>query len=344
MTILAIRAERADALGLPLQSEHPVGPAFTVSVEADKGVSTGISAFDRAVTVATVIDSEAGPDDVVSPGHVFPVVADDQGVLGRRSFAEAGMDLARLSGCVHAAAVYSAVLSVAGDHPTPAEVASLADKLSVPVLNIDDLVRYRTHEELLTRCIDRGPAETRWGSLQCSIWEDLLSGAQHVLMEVDSGDANVIPLVRVHSQCLTGDIFASQRCDCGYQLDAAMKAITESGHGALLYLRQEGRGIGLVAKLQAYCLQDKGRDTVQANEELGYRADAREYGIGAQILKHAGLARIRLLTNNPRKIDGLRAFGVEVVERVALITLPVEANKRYLRTKREKLGHLLDSI
>lgn len=333
-------------LGLSLQGPSQSTMAFTTSVEASTGVTTGISAADRARTIEVCIDPTASPSAVVSPGHVFPVQTHAGGVLGVRGPAEASVDLARLAELEHPAGVFCQVLSESGDEANGPELAALSKALGTPVVTYDQLVRYRMGREWIVRAVESGQVPTANGEFETTVWENMLDGTNHLLLQLGptgpiDGQA---PLVRVHSQCLTGDVFGSQRCDCGAQLEAALAQVSEAGQGAVLYLRQEGRGIGLLAKLQAYALQDRGRDTVEANEELGFEADQREYGIGAQILHQAGYREVRLLTNNPRKISGLESFGVRVAERVPLEIAPVAASLRYLRAKKDKLGHLLDRI
>lgn len=347
LVCVGISRKRAVQLGLELQSPYSDAPAYTLSIEATTGVTTGISAADRARTIEVTIDPTSGPEDVVSPGHLFPVAAHPLGVLARRGPAEAVVDLAKIAGTPHEAGAYCHVLSTIGDEANQAEMEALARELDLPLLRMSDLVAVRTTSETLVRRVDSGDVPTAWGTFSLSVWEDRLDQTQHLLMQM--GDAEPrpggpAPLVRVHSQCLTGDVFKSHRCDCGEQLDAAMQAVSRDGQGAVLYLRQEGRGIGLVAKLKAYALQDRGRDTVEANEELGFEADMREYGIGAQILHLAGFSTLRLMTNNPRKISGLEAVGLKVSERVPLDPKAYPENLRYLRAKKQKLGHMLPDL
>ncbi|MFT7622552.1 MAG: 3,4-dihydroxy 2-butanone 4-phosphate synthase/GTP cyclohydrolase II [Myxococcota bacterium] len=346
LVCIGITRERARHLGLSAQADASGGPAYTISIEAAEGVTTGISAADRAQTIKVTIDPTAGPADVVSPGHLFPVMAHPGGVLAHRGPAEAVVDIASLAGMAEHAGAYCHVLSENGDEANRDELQALADRLDCPLVRMSDIASHRTSTEDLVREVGGANMPTSYGPFDVSVWENLLDGTQHVLLRLGASTPTdgLAPLVRVHSQCLTGDAFKSHRCDCGQQLDMAMARVVEHGAGAVLYLRQEGRGIGLVAKLRAYELQDRGRDTVQANEELGYAADLREYGIGAQILLHAGYKRLRLMTNNPRKIAGLQAVGIDVQERVAIETEPREENLRYLRAKKAKLGHLLATL
>ncbi len=348
LVCIGIQRERALALGLGYQkADRGAGIAYTVSIEATTGVSTGISAGDRARTIEVTIDPASGPADVVSPGHVFPVTAHQAGVLAARGPAEAVVDLAHLSGCRVDAGTYCQVLSESGDEATHQGLLALSETLGYPAVAVREIAARRTVTESLVRQIESGDMPTQFGDFNVSVWEELIEGRQHVLLSLgdhDVPEGTEAPLVRVHSQCLTGDAFKSHRCDCGAQLEEAMKLVKASGCGAVLYLRQEGRGIGLVAKLKAYELQDRGRDTVEANEELGYAADAREYGIGAQILDRAGYRRLRLLTNNPRKIRGLEAVGITVEERIPLEIEALDCNRRYLQAKKDKLGHLLEGL
>jgi 3,4-dihydroxy 2-butanone 4-phosphate synthase/GTP cyclohydrolase II len=349
LVCVALTADRCSELGLELQarSGRKQIDQFTVSVEAKHGVTTGISVADRVATIAVCVDPGASANDLVCPGHVFPSQVHPSGVLSQPFAAEAAVDLARLSGSRLAAGVYTHVLSSRGDLANLVELNELAKSLNMPLLHVEALVRYRMARERLVRNIQSGTVPTAFGEFEISVWENLLNGNNHVLIQ--RGRANPpkgepAPLVRVHSQCLTGDVFQSLRCDCGDQLTVAFDLINEEKDGAVLYLRQEGRGIGLINKLLAYGLQDRGRDTVEANVELGFKADQRDYGIGAQILQQAGYKRVRLLTNNPEKIRGVTEFGLQVVERVALIVPPNEDNLRYLSAKKQKLGHLLDSV
>ncbi len=345
---VGLSGARLDVLGIGLlPRSDPDAVAFTVSVEAAEGVSTGISTADRARTVAVLIDPTATLADLVSPGHIFPIRVHPGGVLANAGFAEAACDLTRLAGVASGAAVFAEVLGPDGEVATASELDALATRLGAPLIPTSALVRHRMARECHVRRLESGRVPTRFGDLDVTVWENLLDGEQHLLLQhgtLAPPADQPAPLVRLHSQCLTGDVFHSLRCDCGPQLDAAMARILAEPNGALLYLRQEGRGIGLVSKLRAYALQDRGRDTVEANEELGFKADARDYGIGAQILTQAGVHRVRILTNNPRKVSGLAAFGIQVEGREALQTTPVPENTRYLQAKKHKLGHLLDGV
>ena len=350
LVCLGIPSERASALGLariPRRGGFPGAAEYTVSIEAATGVTTGISASDRARTIEVAIDPQSGPADVVSPGHLFPVCAHPGGVLVVGGAAEAAVDLARLAGCRHEAGAFCQVLAESGELANGEELVACAAALGLPLLSLRDLVRHRMLRECHVREVDSGHLDTEHGRFDVSVWENVLDKSRHVLLRrgaAEPAPGQAAPLVRVHSECLTGDIFGSRRCDCGPQLHLALGAVAEAGQGAVLYLRQEGRGSGLVAKLRAYQLQDQGLDTVQANEELGFGPDLRDYGIGAQILVQAGYRAVRLLTNNPRKVRGLSAFGLHVTERVPLQAPSTPENARYLQTKKLKLGHLLDHV
>jgi 3,4-dihydroxy 2-butanone 4-phosphate synthase/GTP cyclohydrolase II len=345
LVCVTLRPDVAERLRLEPQNDRAVGLDYLTSVEARVGVTTGISAADRAATVAVCIDPDSSSDDLVAPGHLFPVRVEQNGVLSKRSIGEAVADLARLANPSADSGVFCHVLDDDGREAGPSAIQRVADALDLPVVTVRELLRYRTVNERLVEPLESGRLETKWGEFDLSIWEDQLADTDHLLASLGGpvlDDSAPAPLVRVHSQCLTGDSFHSHRCDCGFQLDEALSKIASEGQGALLYLRQEGRGIGLVAKLKAYALQERGRDTVEANLELGFDADAREYGIAAQILREAGYHRLRLMTNNPRKIKSLQEYGIEVEARVPLQPTPLDGNVRYLRAKKEKLGHMLD--
>jgi 3,4-dihydroxy 2-butanone 4-phosphate synthase/GTP cyclohydrolase II len=340
---LCLTGERVDELGLRMMTEHnetPYGTAFTVSIEAREGISTGISAHDRAHTIQVAIDAAKGPQDIVQPGHVFPLRAKQGGVLQRAGQTEAAVDLARLAGLTAA----GVICEVMKDDGTMARVPDLVDfcaKHGLKLVTIADLIEYRRrHEKLIERQVTvRMP--TVYGEFAATLFRETLTGKQHIaLVKGDLKDAQDV-LVRVHSECLTGDVFHSLRCDCGDQLDAALQLIAAEPRGVLLYMAQEGRGIGLLNKLKAYELQESGLDTVDANLALGFAADEREWGIGNQILAELGLTTIRLLTNNPKKVSGLEAYGLKVTEQVAIEVPPNEENRRYLAAKRDKLGHRL---
>ncbi len=334
----------ADRLGLKLMvstNTAKFGTPFTESVDAVKGTTTGTSAFDRARTLRVLADPRTRAADLVRPGHVFPLRAVPGGVLRRAGHTEAAPDLCGLAGLRPVAAVCE-ILREDGRMARLTDLERFARRHRLGILTIKDLIQYRRAREVLVQRLVSVPLPTPEGTFQLHLYESTLEGDHHVALVRGrvSGDGPV--LVRVHSQCLTGDVFGSQRCDCGAQLHAALRAIAQRGRGVLLYLRQEGRGIGLAAKLKAYALQDRGLDTVEANVRLGYPADLRDYGIGAQILSDLGVREIELLTNNPRKLVGLEAHGLRIVRRVPIAITPNRHNRRYLRAKRDKLGHLLD--
>lgn len=342
---VALTGERADELGLPPMTEHntdPNGTAFTVSVDADPrfGVTTGISAQDRAITIQRLVDPAARPDDLRRPGHVFPLRAKPGGVLRRVGQTEAGVDLARLAG-FSPAGVICEILQEDGTMARRPHLEVFAREHGLRFITVAQLVAYRLAHERLVERIAEAELPTRHGSFRVIAFRSLVDGREHlaVIKGEIAGKDDV--LVRMHSECLTGDVFGSQRCDCGEQLDLALARIAEEGEGAVVYLRQEGRGIGLGNKIRAYSLQDSGQDTVQANESLGFKPDLRDYGIGAQILLDLGLHKIRILTNNPRKLVGLDGYALEITGREPLKVTPGEHNERYLETKRTRLGHFL---
>lgn len=344
---LAMEEPMIRALSLPMmtdENESPHGTAFTVSIEARTGVTTGISAHDRAHTIQTAIRDGARREDIVVPGHVFPLRAKEGGVLVRAGHTEASVDLARMAG-LKAAAVICEILKDDGTMARMPDLEVFADRHHIPILSIEDLILHRlNHDSSLVRETAGSKLPTKFGAeFQLRVFESAPDGREHVAMVLGNpdnfGDHPV--LVRVHSECLTGDVLGSLRCDCGSQLDAALRQISEAGEGVLLYLRQEGRGIGLRNKIRAYELQDGGLDTVEANLALGFPPDLRRYGIGAQILRQLGVRRMRLLSNNPKKIVGLEGFGLSVEDRVPLLTGHNPSNEAYLQTKREKMGHLL---
>jgi 3,4-dihydroxy 2-butanone 4-phosphate synthase / GTP cyclohydrolase II len=316
------------------------GTPFTESIDLIHNTTTGISAYDRAATVRAFADPGFGLKDFARPGHVFPLRAREGGILRRAGHTEASVDLARLAG-LYPAGVLCEIMDEDGRMAKLPALRRIAERFQLRIVTIDDLIRYRMTEEKQVRCTARTSIPTPYGTFELRLYECLLDNYHHVALikgEV-SGRENV--LVRVHSECMTGDVFGSLRCDCGEQLRLALKRIAEEGRGVLLYMRQEGRGIGLVNKLKAYALQDSGLDTVEANEHLGFPPDPRDYGIGAQILADLGLHKIRLLTNNPRKIVGLEGYGLKVSERVPISVGATEYNREYLETKRDKLGHLI---
>lgn len=335
-----------DRLGL-----HPMvrlnttarGTNFTVSVDARDGIDTGISAYDRARTVKVLVDPRSGPGDLQQPGHIFPLRAFPGGVLRRAGHTEASVDLARLAGLTPAAVI----CEIMNDDGTMARLTHLevfAREHDLPIINIADLIRYRSRREKLVERLGTAKLPTRFGEFELHAYRNVLDGCEHLALVKGQVQGQKGVLVRVHSQCATGDIFGSLRCDCGEQLQLALERIEQEGKGVLLYLRQEGRGIGLGHKVQAYGLQDQGLDTVEANQKLGLPVDLRDYGIGAQILRELGLSTIRILTNNPKKVIGLEGYGLSIIEQLPITVKPNEHNYRYLKTKKEKLGHTLEGI
>jgi 3,4-dihydroxy 2-butanone 4-phosphate synthase/GTP cyclohydrolase II len=342
--VMPMLGERLDRLELPLMVQHNTEKhrtAFTVSVDAAQGTTTGISASDRATTIRTLIDPETKPSDLLRPGHIFPLRYREGGVLKRAGHTEAGIDLARLAGC-YPAAVLCEVVNPDGSMARLPQLEAFAAEHHLKLISIADLIRYRRQSEKLVRRVAEARIPTQWGDFTAFAYESILDGEQHLALVKGEVAGKDDVLVRVHSECLTGDAFGSLRCDCGAQLEGALRRVAQAGEGVVIYLRgQEGRGIGLAHKLRAYSLQERGRDTVDANLELGLPVDDREYGIGSQILVDLGVTTMRLMTNNPAKYGGLDGYGLRIVERVPLETYPNPENLRYLRTKRERMGHLL---
>ncbi len=316
------------------------GTQFTVSVDAAKNIGTGISAYDRAQTIKVLVDPDARPADLARPGHIFPLRAEKGGVLSRAGHTEAVVDMARLAG-LYPAGVLCEIMDDDGNMARVPQLMKMAQKHQLTIATVRDLIEYRRRTEKLVHRIATTKFPTKFGNFILHLYESSIDEHHHLAVVKGDVTTDEPVIVRVHSQCLTGDIFGSLRCDCGDQLGKAMEIIEKEGRGALLYMRQEGRGIGLSNKILAYQLQDNGRDTVEANEELGFKPDLRDYGIGAQILSDLGIKKIRLLTNNPKKIVGLKGYDLEIVERLPLEICPNEVNAHYLETKRDKLGHLI---
>lgn len=343
---LSLSAERIEELRLPMmvgENTATFQTAFTVSIDAKQGTTTGISAYDRARTIQVAIDPATRPEDLARPGHIFPLKAKEGGVLVRAGQTEGSVDLARLAG-LYPAAVICEIMKEDGTMARVPDLMEFSEKHDIKLVTIKDLIQYRMQNERFVQRAITVTLPTSYGDFKAVGYMNIIKDEHHIALikgEI-AGQENV--LVRVHSECLTGDTFGSQRCDCGEQLKSAMARIAQEGRGVLLYMRQEGRGIGLINKLRAYELQDSGKDTVEANEILGFPPDLREYGIGAQILVDLGLTSIRLMTNNPRKVVGLEGFGLKVVERVPLEVPPNRHNREYLKAKSEKLGHVFQTL
>jgi 3,4-dihydroxy 2-butanone 4-phosphate synthase/GTP cyclohydrolase II len=341
---IAMTSQRLARLGLARMAPAGIGDsqrtAFMESVDAREGTTTGISAFDRARTIEVLMDEKTRPDDLLRPGHLFPLEAVEGGVLARPGHTEAAVDLARLAG-LKPAGVICEVIRKDGQMARRKDLVAFAAEHRLPMVSIADLIVYRRNHETLVQRERTIRMPTGIGAFQLHLYRYLPDGEHHLALVLGQPETVEASLVRVHSECMTGDVFGSQRCDCGAQLDLAMRQVAAEGAGVVVYLRQEGRGIGLAHKIHAYALQDGGMDTVEANVHLGFGADLRDYAPAAQILRHLGLRKIRALTNNPAKIEGLTRYGIEVVERLPLQVERTEHNRRYLDTKREKLGHWL---
>ena len=343
---LTLTESRTRELGLSMMvddNESAFETPFTVSIDARNGISTGISAADRAHTIKVAIDPESSRGDLVKPGHIFPLRAKNGGVLVRMGQTEASVDIARIAGLQP----YGVICEIMNDDGTMARVSHLTEFIKehdLKMITTKDLAEYRLKKEALVEEVTSTILPTHSGEFRSVVFKNVLNDQAHIALVKGEIQADEPTLVRVHSQCLTGDVFGSYRCDCGEQLKKSMEMIDQEGKGVLLYLYQEGRGIGIVNKMKAYALQDEGKDTVQANEELGFKPDLRDYGIGAQILRKLGLGKIRIMTNNPRKIVGLEGYGLEMVERVSIEVQAKKDNIKYLRTKQEKMGHMFSNI
>jgi len=342
---LTLSNDVADRLNIPLMvgnNQSRFGTAFTISIEARKGVTTGISAADRATTILTAVADGTTPDDIVSPGHVFPIRARDGGVLVRTGQTEGSVDLARLAGLKEA----GVICEIMKDDGTMARMPDLeifAEEHGLKIVTIADLIDFRMQHESLVRRVACASLPTLFGGdFKVIVYENDVNDSENIALVKGEIQPDDDVLVRVHSECLTGDVFGSERCDCGDQLHAAMSMVEKEGKGVIVYMRQEGRGIGLANKIKAYHLQEHGRDTVEANIELGFKPDLRDYGIGAQILVDLGVRKMRLMTNNPKKIVGLQGYGVEVTDRVPIEIEPTTSSRHYLETKKKKMGHLLN--
>jgi 3,4-dihydroxy 2-butanone 4-phosphate synthase/GTP cyclohydrolase II len=344
---LPLTHKRLEELQLPLMVQDNTArfqTAFTISIDAKAGVSTGISAGDRARTILATIDPATKPEDLARPGHIFPLQAKDGGVLARAGQTEASVDMARMAG-LQPAGVICEIMNEDGSMARMPELERMSAEFGLPILTIADLIKYRMRHECLVRKIDEADMPTAYGHFRIAVFEDEIRGEHHVALIKGVIDPETPLLVRAHSQCLTGDCFGSARCDCGDQLHRAMEMIEAEGQGVVLYiLNHEGRGIGLTNKIRAYAMQDRGADTVEANTRLGFKPDQRDYGIGAQVLVALGVRKIRLITNNPRKFVGLTGYGLEIVDRVPLEIAPNESNCRYLKTKKDKMGHMLEMV
>lgn len=344
---LSLTKEKLKQLDLPLMvldNTAQFQTAFTVSIDVKKGATTGISAYDRAKTILATIDPETKPSDLARPGHIFPLEAKEGGVLKRTGQTEGSVDIARLAG-LKPAGVICEIMNEDGTMSRLNELEKFSQTYDIPIITIADIIHYRMQNEILVKKIEETKLPTKNGQFTIMIFEDIINREQIIALVKGPLEKDEPTLVRAHSQCLTGDTFGSQRCDCGKQLSQSMKMIEKEGKGVILYiLNHEGRGIGLASKIKAYALQDKGIDTVEANIKLGFKPDHRDYGLGAQVLVSLGVNKLRLITNNPRKYIGLAGYGLEIVERVPIEIHPTKNNRAYLKTKKEKMGHILEYV
>jgi len=344
---LSLTRDRSRQLELPLMVTDNTAQfqtAFTISIDAKEGTTTGISAYDRAKTVLTAIDPETKPSDLARPGHIFPLEAVKGGVLKRAGQTEASVDIARLAG-LDPTGVICEIMNDDGTMSRMPDLEAFSQTYDIPIVTIANLIQYRMRHEILIQKIEEADLPTKFGHFKVMVYQDAIHGEQHVALVKGDLNKDEPTLVRAHSQCLTGDTFGSIRCDCGEQLSRSMEMIEKAGKGVILYiLNHEGRGIGLANKIKAYAIQDQGVDTVEANEKLGFKPDHRDYGLGAQILVSLGVNKLRLISNNPRKFIGLAGYGLEIVDRIPLEIPPNQANRRYLKTKKEKMGHILEMV
>jgi len=344
---LSLTRERLQQLDLPLMVQKNTAQfqtAFTVSIDAKEGITTGISAYDRAKTIQIALDPKALPSDLVRPGHIFPLQAQEGGVLKRAGQTEASVDISRLAGLTPAGVICE-IMNEDGTMARMPQLREFSRNFDIPIVTVADLIKFRMQNEILVNKIEEADLPTRFGRFRIMVYEDSIYQQHHIALVKGEIKKDQPVLVRAHSQCLTGDTFGSSRCDCGDQLHNSMQMVEEEGRGVILYMiNHEGRGIGLANKIKAYAFQDQGADTVEANRKLGFKPDQRDYGIGAQILVSLGVRQIRLITNNPRKFIGLSGYGLEIVDRVPIEIKPNDSNLRYLKCKKEKMGHLLEQV